>query len=282
MQTTGLGYELRRQRTPKAKPNPTWDVSKVLLHDVMAPDLHRLVLRAPTIAESAQAGQFVMINFPEFSDESLTLPRPMAIHRRRRVDASIEIIMKVQGEGTARLSRVRTGEELLVTGPLGTGFVMPPSTSRVLLMGRGIGICSLMTVAEECSTLDVPTTVVLSARSSSSHLGATDCIELGAKALEFNDEDGTSDVEFIADRLTQEVRSEVPDAIFTCGSKRLIGLSHALGQRWGAAVQASIESNMACGLGYCHGCVSPEVATDDGELPLVCTDGPVFDVLLQD
>jgi dihydroorotate dehydrogenase electron transfer subunit len=69
-----------------------------------------------------------------------------------------------------------------------------------------------------------------------------------------------------------------PSAIMVCGSNRLTAMATKLAQAWEADLQVSLEENMACGIGYCHGCAAPMRSQPDREGPLVCVDGPVFRV----
>ena len=103
-------------------------------------------------------------------------------------------------------------------------------------------------------------------------IGRRDAEELGFELTAVSDDLGTSDV--------AHVRSLVADRSFdlvaVCGSARLTQLALEIGREAGALVQVSLEAHMACGLGYCHGCAAPLSRSDEG--PLVCVDGPVFEL----
>ena len=65
------------------RPQPVWDDAEVLVHEPVGQRYRRLVLASDTIAATAQAGQFLMITVPPNGGDTIRLPRPMAIHRRR-------------------------------------------------------------------------------------------------------------------------------------------------------------------------------------------------------
>ncbi|MFF3852418.1 hypothetical protein [Micromonospora sp. NPDC002575] len=259
------------------RPMPACDPAVVVGHTLLAPAIVRLVLRAPRVAATAQAGQFVMLSVPESTGELIQLPRPMAVHRRR-TSGDIEVVYNVQGRGTEALSRVRTGDSLLVTGPLGRGFDLPATAGPLLAIGRGIGVCSFMTLVEDASAAGIPSTVVLSARTDGRVIGRSDCAELGVEAIAVTDLDGTSTVEGLGRRLVARFADRTPGLVVVCGSHRLTALAMALSSRWRAPLQVSVEAHMACGLGYCHGCALPRPSDPAREGPLVCADGPVFAV----
>jgi len=88
-------------------------------------------------------------------------------------------------------------------------------------------------------------------------------------ALE-NDPDRTS--ELATDLLTRHLRSG--DRVAVCGPE---AMARAVWDVCSAVpdvkVWFSLEANMACGVGSCHGCVVPLA---DGTYSRVCREGPVF------
>lgn len=259
-------------------PAPSWDDAEVVTHADYAGEYRRLRLLAPAIARSARPGQFVMISVDKpGADGAVLLPRPMAIHRRNPWDGTIDLVYNVVGRGTDRLSRIAVGEVRQVVGPLGRGFTPQAEADHLLVIGRGVGICSVMGVAEDASRQGRRCTAVLSSRSAPG-IGVDDLDELGTLAMAVTDSAGTSAVESLRSELLDSLSDQPPTYIAVCGSTRLIRLAAELGRIWEARVEASVEAHMACGLGYCHGCAAPLTADPDQEGPLVCVDGPVFSV----
>jgi dihydroorotate dehydrogenase electron transfer subunit len=271
-----LANRLRVRPDVTARPSALARDAEVLEHNTVSKIYRRLVLLAPEIAARALPGQFVMITVP--GSDRILLPRPMAIHRRRPAKGLIEVIYGAVGRGTEALARVEPGSSLLVTGPLGRGYDVPSGNGPLLLLGRGIGICAFMTAAEEASQSGRAVTAVLSARTAERVIGVADCLELGVEAVPVVDADGSSAPAALHDMLLNRFREQTPGAILVCGSSRLALLASGLAEEWGAEVQLSIEAHMACGLGYCHGCAAPLPTDPLSEGPLVCVDGPVFDV----
>jgi|GEM_PF-465004 len=262
------------------RPDPVWDDAPVLVHEVVGERYRRLVLATNTIATTALAGQFLMITVPPKGGERILLPRPMAIHRRHPNQGTVEVIYGVAGRGTTALADVVVGESLLVTGPLGRGFEFPQLARTALMVGRGVGVCAIMGSVEDAARLGIAATVVLSGRSRANLIGLDDGAELGATVIPVTDDDGSSALPALGERLRGLFAWAPPDVILVCGAGVLARLAAELGAEWGVPVQVSLEAHMACGLGYCHGCAAP-VATDPAvEGPLVCVDGPVFDARL--
>lgn len=45
----------------------------------------------------------------------------------------------------------------------------------------------------------------------------------------------------------------------------------------GESVELSLEERMACGMGFCRGCVSPVADGSSWRYATVCREGPIFD-----
>jgi len=247
----------------------------ILDHRPLGDRYMALTLDAPAIAKTAQPGQFVMLTAARRGEKTPALPRPMAIYSTNAETGAVEVLYGVVGAGTKRLQSFEVSEEMFVVGPLGRSFEIAEGTERVLLIGRGIGTCSLTTVAQVNAEKGIKTIAVTSAREPSALIGADFYRGHGAKVYEVTDQEGNSSPEALFATLTADLDDNPPPVILTCGSARLTRLCEELAERWGSKVQVSVEAHMACGLGYCHGCASGARSEGD-ESPLICKDGPVF------
>ncbi len=233
----------------------------------------RLRLAAPGLA-AAEPGQFAMLTVTRNPAHGPVLPRPMAIYDVDRAAGYADIVYSVVGEGTRRLTGFATGQQIGVVGPLGRGFDLP-RTGHALLLGRGIGTCSLTLLAKAAAEAGIRVSAVASGRNPAAVIGTRVYQAAGADMLSVDDETGSSHPGLLRERLVGDLDAQPPSLVATCGSARLQLLTGDLARRWAADAQVSVEAHMACGLGYCHGCST--AATGDAlEAPLVCRDGPVF------
>lgn len=271
------GWELTTLAAARRpRPRVAAEKAQIVAHRSIGDRYRFLELHSPRIAATAQPGQFVMVTVAKSGESAPALPRPMAIYRRDPERGTIEILYGVVGDGTRRLAAFRAEEELLVVGPLGREFEIMPGTTSVLLIGRGIGTCSLTTVAQDNYAAGIRTIAVASGRTRGTVIGADFYREHGAEVFEVSDEDGTSTPDALYAALIDDLDPAPPQVIMTCGSDRLVRLCERLAERWGVQVQVSVEAHMACGIGYCHGCASGARSEGD-ESPLICKDGPVFE-----
>jgi dihydroorotate dehydrogenase electron transfer subunit len=245
----------------------------IVSHDHAADRYWRLELLAPQVARTVQPGQFVMITPARRSETWPVLPRPMAVYDADAEAGTLTILYGVVGAGTRHLRGFRAEESLVTVGPLGRPFSLPPTARSLLVLGRGIGSCSLTLLAAAAHRVGLSVTAVASSRHPEATFSGDFYRSHGISSLQVFDSDRSSEPEAL--RATLAARGTVADVIAVCGSRRLTRLGYELGTEWGAEVQVSLEAHMACGLGYCHGCATGSRSTV-AEAPLICRDGPVF------
>jgi dihydroorotate dehydrogenase electron transfer subunit len=250
-------------------------------------------------------GQFVMVR-PSFAADPF-LPRAFSIYRiAPAADGAVpavEILYKVLGKGTQCLSRMATGQEVEILGPLGNSFTVPEGVDTAVLVAGGIGVPPIAALAQH---LHNPQTAIrdrlvfLGGKTSEDILCVKDFEAAGA-TVHVTTEDGSRGTRglitdllgpFLAscgDRVTwQSGKQEDPTrpvahspgrlSIFTCGPPGMLAAVARLAETFGVPCQTSVEANMACGFGACMGCAIGARSNGSGpKYKLVCKDGPVFE-----
>jgi dihydroorotate dehydrogenase electron transfer subunit len=272
-----MSLRLEPLPSPAERPDPVLELASVVRNDEIAPGAWRITLEAPSIARAAQPGQFAMLTVARRDETAPVLPRPMALYAWDVGEGTVDVVYRVVGDGTRVLTTWRPAETMTTVGPLGRPFQLEPGTRSILLIGRGIGICSLTGLATAARDAGVEVDAVVSARVREALIGSEDFARLEVASLtEVTDADGTSAVDRLGGRLASLASGSARwDQVFVCGSERLMRLATEVARASGASVQVSIEARMACGLGFCHGCATGIVGASE-ESPLVCVDGPVF------
>jgi dihydroorotate dehydrogenase electron transfer subunit len=244
--------------------------SPVRIREQLTPDVCRLTLHAPMVAEHAQPGQFVMVRAGATLDPLLR--RPFSIHKTT-ADGLITLLFKVVGKGTAMLAASSEGMELDIVGPLGRGFDMTVDGPHCMI-GGGMGIAPLYFLAERLmrgGRHPANPPILLGAQTQAElMLLAGEFTELGYSVLTATD-DGTIGHHGFVTELLDDILPEVRQ-VYVCGPMpmmRTVALKCLAAQ---VACQVSLETHMACGLGACLGCTYP--ASSGGYLH-VCKDGPV-------
>jgi len=121
---------------------------KVLWNNRVGPECYRIGLKCHRGYSSAKPGQFIMLRFP--GQIAPFLRRPFSIHRLITSDnhtAGIELLYKVVGEGTKKLSECKKGDFVDILGPLGNGFPFSGLYKRIFIVAGGFGVAPMLFVA---------------------------------------------------------------------------------------------------------------------------------------
>jgi dihydroorotate dehydrogenase electron transfer subunit len=256
-------------------------VATVLWNRPVGADCFLLGLGTGDEFAKANPGQFVMVRIG--AGEKPLLRRPFSISGligQGDGFSGIELLIKVVGAGTQRLSRMQPGAPLDVIGPLGHGFRINAEHTRIYLAGGGIGIAPLRFLASVLIRRGVSATgmrLFLGGRSRQDLL-CRDDFESGGIAVTLTTDDGSEgDQCLITDPLAEAIRHQAPDMIYACGPHGMLSCVAGIAMHTGAPCQVSIETLMACGLGACLGC-AVESSTDPETYQHACVHGPVFNV----
>jgi len=209
----------------------------------------------------------------------------------------IDILFRVLGAATVRMTTLKEGDKVNVIGPLGNGFSIDKSKTNALLVAGGLGAPPLQHLASYMrANLPDMRVVAFAGAASYQELPFTVLIdnEEGLFIEEFSrmrveshiaTDDGSAGFKgFVTDRLEQWIKEHSPEAdesiIYSCGPEPMLANVARLAEKYNIDCQVSMESMMACGIGLCQSCaVEANNPAGEGEsvYKLCCQDGPVFD-----
>mgnify|MGYP002624327993 FL=1 len=228
----------------------------------VAENIFRLEILSQELSEIVKAGQFVQV---KLSDE-FTLRRPLGIASAK--NGVVKIFYRLVGRGTKFLSTKKVGEHLNILGALGNGFNTNVS-GKILLVGGGMGIAPLLSVAEKIPAVDIL-------------MGGKNATEINFWIKEFKNEVGKIHITtddgsrgskgFVTTLLPEVLEYENYAAIYTCGPEIMMRGVAQIAVENNLPCYVSFERRMACGLGACLSC---SIDTSNGRKK-VCKDGPVF------
>ncbi|MCL2048004.1 MAG: dihydroorotate dehydrogenase electron transfer subunit [Defluviitaleaceae bacterium] len=238
----------------------------IFSNEEIAYNIFSMTLHAPEIAQKAVAGQFVMLYLDR---GELLLPRPISICDTDLTAGTIELMYYIAGKGTAQLSKLGKGEEIQILAPLGNGFTLAPDSSRVAIVGGGIGIPPLFFLAKTLARSGVEFDVFLGFRSTPILVEKFKAITKGN--IYISTEDGSVGHHGRVDEILYALNESYAQ-IFSCGPVPMLRAIAKLAKHAATPCQVSMEERMACGLGTCVGCV----VKVGGSYVRVCCEGPVF------
>lgn len=251
-------------------------MTTVVAHGAEAAGYRHLDLDAPDAILDCAPGQFFHLLCPVGAAHQPFLRRPMSIYGYDRQAGRLSFLYKIVGSGTAALAALDPGDALDVVGPLGHGFSIADAWSHLLLVARGVGLATLAPLAQQGARLGRQVTALCSARSADHLVSVEHFRALGADVVVVTDADGSSDPAHVREIVDGLVAAGRVDAIYTCGSNRLLKLCQAVASAHGLPGEVALEQQMACGLGMCQCCVRQ--LRRDGHIvqERVCREGPVF------
>lgn len=248
---------------------------EVVSNDILAPNLHRMVVRAPRIAPARRAGQFVIVR-AEKGDERI----PLTIGDADPKAGTITLFVQAIGASTRKIVSIPAGGAILdVAGPLGQPTHIG-SGKRVACVGGGVGTAVLYPLAKALAEVGNSVITIIGGRSSQ-YVILADELAAFSEELLITTEDGSLGrkgfvtmelVELIADPL------RAPEEVFAIGPVPMMRAVADLTRPYGIETVVSLNPIMIDGTGMCGGC-RVVVA---GESRFACVDGPEFDGHLVD
>jgi len=270
----------------------------ILAHDSYPGRQHVLRLEAPRTAQRARPGSFVHIQ----CHDMLPMRRPLSIMRADADSGWIELLYRVFGTGTARLSQQAAGQRLSLIGPIGTPFTLHEERPRPLLIGGGVGIPPMIFLADAMrqaaesyeplllmgSETPFPFTprpsAILTPGLPDGVIAAMPLMEdwgIPSRLASLQAFPGcfngyvTDLARHSLNTLTSTQLQQVE--IFSCGPHPMLEAAAVLARDFGLPCQVSLEEFMACAVGGCAGCTVPVRTPEGVAMKRVCVDGPVFD-----
>ncbi|MCE5323495.1 dihydroorotate dehydrogenase electron transfer subunit [bacterium] len=264
---------------------------EVIAQSEVSPGVIRSLLRCPEIACQAQPGQFVNVQVSATTTDPL-LRRPFSVHAVYPSEGLFSLLYVLVGKGTAMMTKITSGENISVVGPLGRGFDLgnSPDAQHILVAG-GCGAAPLHFLSDRLCALwgCKNVKVLVGSRSKDAVLCEAEFISHGVE-VEVSTDDGTYGHHgLVTELLKRHLDSSLstlhsPTRIYSCGPNAMMRevarIAHEAGV---SSCQVSLENNMACGLGVCMGCVQKikgavpgDTSGTDWHRERVCKDGPVF------
>lgn len=245
--------------------------SEVIENREVAGGIFRLTLAPDPFPGTIAPGQFVMVRTAEGMDPILS--RAFSIHDV--VDRQIRILYRVVGRGTGCLSKRKKRDGIGLIGPLGRGFTIPKTVKTAWLVAGGIGVAPFQLMVRSLRSRKIHTTLFFGARTAEELAGYRDLEGQGVAMVISTDDGSLGEKGNIVDVFRKQVLQYPVDKtcrVYACGPRPMLSAAARLCRDLKVQGEVSLESEMACGLGTCMGCV---VLTSTG-YQRVCREGPVF------
>jgi len=209
----------------------------------------------------AKPGQFLMLWIPGVDEIPLSIMKGDG-------NGAVAVAVKKVGEATSAVQNMQVGEVVGLRGPFGNSFSL--RSGKVLLVGGGTGVASLLSLARELVSHSSRPVFVMGAKTRDELLYIDKFEQLCSREnVIAATEDGSYGVKGLATApVDQLLRKDSFDVMYTCGPEKMMREVLALAKRHNVCLEASLERLMRCAIGVCGSCVIGGYS--------VCWDGPVF------
>jgi dihydroorotate dehydrogenase electron transfer subunit len=215
-------------------------------------------------------GQFAQIKID--GSGSTFLRRPISIYDVDYSNNSIFLLIKIVGEGTRQLSKLKTNDKLDLIYPLGNSF-SEPKGKQMLLIGGGTGVAPLLLLGKYLrQKFNITPIFILGYRTAELVIEIEKFEALGK--VHITTEDGSLGHKgYVIHHPVLNQGQQVFDMIYSCGPETMMREVAKLANKLTIPCEVSLENLMGCGIGACLCCVVDTV--DQGNIN-TCTDGPIF------
>jgi NAD(P)H-flavin reductase len=232
-------------------------------------NVHKMVINAPEIAHSIQAGQFVIIMGNEYSERI-----PITVSDWNTDTGTITLYVVELGISTLELARMKTGDSLYaVTGPLGIPSEIK-NYGTVVLGGGCYGIGGIYPIAKACGEAGNKVISIIEARYSSMFYHEKELHAVSDQVL-YATSDGSKGKKGKVEDVLREIleeKSKIDQAFFMGCTQMLERCSEAT-RPYAIPTKVALNSIMLDGTGMCGACR----VSVGGETKFACVDGPEFD-----
>ena len=253
---------------------PVIEKGSVIKNDQISEDIFELEFLAPAVAREGLPGQFVHIR-TALGAEPL-LRRLFSLYDVNKKRGGVALLYKVVGQGTEIMTRLKAGKDYIdVVGPLGKGFTIAQDADRLLLIGGGVGIAPLVYLARVLKEKGHRLQVLYGAGFRREMAALAKLEQLDVDILPATVDGSVGFKGTVVDLLERELVDLAAGFIYVCGPEIMMAKVRQWAEKRGIKGEASLEEQMACGVGACLGCAR-QLKPEDEFYIKVCKDGPVF------
>ncbi|OGU11294.1 MAG: ferredoxin-NADP reductase [Geobacteraceae bacterium GWC2_58_44] len=248
---------------------------EVLSNEILAENLHKMVVSAPRIARARKAGQFVMVRLAQ-GEERI----PLTIGDADPAAGTITLFIQAIGASTRRIVDTEVGGFIRdVAGPLGKETHIT-NWGRVACVGGGVGTAVLFPLVKALAEAGNQITTIIGGRSSRYIILADELTPLSENFLVTTEDGSLGTKGFVTSPLGEMLADpeRAPQAVFAVGPVPMMKAVAELTRKQGIETIVSLNPIMIDGTGMCGGC---RVQVGN-ETKFACVDGPEFDAHLVD
>ncbi len=233
----------------------------------LSPNVTRLVVQAPRIAEIRQPGQFVIVRRGPGAERI-----PLTIADVDKAAGTISLVIQAIGKSTHELTGLNVGDAITdIAGPLGKPTELL-ERGHAVCVGGGVGTAVVYPIAQALAARGVKVTSVIGGRSKEWVI-YEDELRAAGDVVVCTDDGSYGRPGFVTEALKDLCEAGGIDEVFAVGPVPMMRACSELTRPYGVKTTVSLNAIMVDGTGMCGGCR----VSIDGKSQYACCDGPEFD-----
>ena len=239
----------------------------ILSSQQLSPNVTRLIIEAPRIAQIRQPGQFVIVRLGPGAERI-----PLTIADADPGAGTITLIIQSVGKSTTDLVELRAGDAITdIAGPLGSPTELI-ETGHAVCVGGGVGTAVILPIAQELARRGVRVTSIIGGRSREWVILEEDLRRCG-EVVTCTDDGSYGRPGFVTEALKDELEKGGIDEVYAIGPVPMMRACSEMTRPYGISTTVSLNAIMVDGTGMCGGCR----VSVGGQTKYACVDGPEFD-----
>jgi ferredoxin--NADP+ reductase len=240
---------------------------KVAARVQLSPNVTRLEVVAPRVAQIRQPGQFVIVHLREGAERI-----PLTIADADPAAGTIALVIQSVGKSTRELVALEPGEAIAgIAGPLGHPTELIGS-GRALCIGGGVGTAVVHPIAQGLRNRGVSVLSIIGGRSKEWVIFEQELRRLGDVTV-CTDDGSYGRHGFVTDAAKERLAQGGVDIVYAVGPVPMMQAVVNLTRPLAVRTIVSLNPVMVDGTGMCGGCR----VDIGGETKFACVDGPEFD-----
>lgn len=234
------------------------------------PNIHKLIISVPEVAEKAQPGQFVLVMVDKKSERI-----PLTLADWDVEAGTITLFIQEVGLSTTKVAFMEAGDSFFsIVGPLGKPAYVD-TFGTVVLGGGCFGIGAIYSIAKKLKKLNNYVITIIEARNDCLLYLENEFQSISDEVIVTTSDGSKGSKGHIYDVLdTMIAEGRKIDHIKIVGCNIMMSKVSALTKEKGSIpTYATVSSIMVDGTGMCGACR----LTYDGKTKFACVDGPEFD-----
>lgn len=255
--------------TTLINPNQEKEVmNKILSAQFIAPEVRRIEIDAPKIAEKRKAGQFIVLRTRDKGERI-----PLTIVDSDPVKGTVTLIVQGIGKSTRELNTLEAGDYIEdIVGPLGKPSHIE-KFGTVVVVGGGVGTGVAYPTAIALKKVGNYTIAITGGRSKNLVILEDDLRKVCDECYATTDDGSYGFHGLVTQKLEELIKSRKIDFVLAVGPLPMMRAVANLTRGYDIHTIVSLNPLMVDGIGMCGGCR----ATVNNKPVFVCVDGPEFD-----